>query len=70
MAGIVPGYFRSGREMGTRQPTGSAQMAGARCPYRCTIDNVLQPPSFWTDNKSTRAITSREANEWRFPCHV
>ena len=35
-----------------------------------TFDNVLQPPSFWTDNKSTRAITSREANEWRFPCHV
>jgi hypothetical protein len=35
-----------------------------------TIDRVRQPPSSWTVRRSTPAMTSREANVWRHPCHV
>jgi hypothetical protein len=31
---------------------------------------VRQPPSFWTDNRSTPAITSRLANVWRLQFNV
>jgi hypothetical protein len=43
---------------------------GARCAYRCAIDRVRQPPSFWMLSKSTPAITSRLANVWRLQCQV
>jgi hypothetical protein len=31
---------------------------------------VFQPPSTWTVRRSTPAMTRREANVWRFECHV